>query len=118
MTTGDGGMLSSDDTWNFGPSEDEIVSVKQLVEKFCRSWGGGSWIDCSDPEAFPEANILRLSIDKATQELGWWPRWRLDQAVERTAKWYQNFYRGATSMRKACEDDIFAYEEARPQRAC
>jgi CDP-glucose 4,6-dehydratase len=115
-------MLQSDDpewcgAWNFGPCGDEIVSVKQLVEKFCRSWGSGSWLDSSDNRAFHEANILRLNIDKATQELGWWPRWRLDQAVERTARWYRNFYNGATSMREVCEDDIVAYEEAPSQQA-
>jgi CDP-glucose 4,6-dehydratase len=110
-------MLESDDrkwcdAWNFGPLEAEVISVRQLVEKFCKAWGSGSWKDCSNAKSFREANILRLNIDKATRELGWRPRWRLDQAVERTARWYRNFYNGATSMRKVCEDDIVAYEEA------
>jgi CDP-glucose 4,6-dehydratase len=108
-------MLQSDHpkwcgAWNFGPSEDEVVSVKQLVEKFFQAWGGGSWIDCSDTNAFHETGILRLSIDKATKELGWRPRWQLDQAVARAARWYRNFYSGATSMRNTCEEDIQLYE--------
>lgn len=109
-------MSYSDDpkwcsAWNFGPSEDEVVSVKQLVEKFCQAWGAGTWIGCSDTNAFHEAGILRLSIDKATRELGWRPRWQLDQAVVHTARWYHSFYSGCVSMRKACEADIAAYEE-------
>lgn len=108
-------MLQSDDSrwcsaWNFGPSEDEMTSVKQLVEKFCQAWGGGSWIDCSDSKSYHETNVLRLNIDKVERELGWRPRWRLEQAVNRTARWYRHFYNGATSMREACEEDIALYE--------
>jgi CDP-glucose 4,6-dehydratase len=109
-------MLRYDDpkwcsAWNFGPLEEEMVSVKQLVEKFCRAWGSGSWIDCSDTNGFHETGVLRLCIDKATKELGWRPRWRMEQAVDRTARWYRNFYNGATPMRNTCEEDIQLYEE-------
>jgi len=113
-------MLQSDDpewcsAWNFGPLEKDVVSVKQLVEKFCQAWGNGSWLDCSDTTELSETGVLRLSIDKATKELGWRPRWDLDQALSRTARWYRNFYSGAASMRKPCEADITAYEETSAQ---
>jgi CDP-glucose 4,6-dehydratase len=88
-----------------------MISVKQLVEKFCQAWGAGTWMGCSDTNAFHETGILRLSIDKATRGLGWRPRWQLDQAVAHTARWYRSFYSGCVSMRKACEADIAAYEE-------
>ena len=109
-------MLQFDDpqwcsAWNFGPLEEEMFSVKQLAEKFCQAWGSGSWVDCSDTNAFHETGILRLSIDKVTKELGWRARWQLEQAVDRTARWYRSFYSGPASMRKACEADITAYEE-------
>jgi CDP-glucose 4,6-dehydratase len=110
-------MLESDDrkwfsAWNFGPLEEGMVSVKELVEKFCDAWGGGSWTNCRDDNGLQEKAILRLSIRKVTQELGWRPRWRLDKAIDHTARWYRRFYNGETEMRKACEEDIFTYEQS------
>ncbi len=58
-----------------------------------------------------EAGVLRLNIDKALHQLGWRPRWRLAEAVRRTAQWYRQFYRGGQSAaREACLADIDCYE--------
>jgi CDP-glucose 4,6-dehydratase len=110
-------MLTSNDqkwcsAWNFGPLESETVSVREVVEKFCNVWGDGSWRNSDDNDGLHEAAILRLNIKKATRELGWRPRWALEQAIDNTARWYRCFYNGATSMREACEKDIIAYEES------
>jgi len=113
-------MLQSDDpswcsAWNFGPARDDCVSVRRLVEEFCKAWGGGEWRDQSDPSATPEAMVLRLSTEKAFWELGWRPRWTLAEAVRRTAVWYRRFAAHGPPMRQSCLDDIAAYERALPQ---
>jgi len=112
-------MLESDapgwcSAWNFGPAGHDTLSVGELVERFCEAWGGGSWRDCSSSAAVHEANVLRLNTDKATWELGWRPRWRLAEAITRAALWYRRFYEGSGDMRRACTEDIMAYEEASP----
>lgn len=113
-------MLQSDDpcwcgAWNFGPPRDECVSVRRLVEEFCKAWGGGQWKDQSDPHAAPEAMVLRLSAEKAFCELGWRPRWKLTETASRTAAWYRRFAADGPPMLQSCLDDIAAYERAFPQ---
>jgi len=113
-------MLSSDDprwcaAWNFGPRSDDETTVREMVEQFCTAWGGGSWQDASDPLQPHEAGVLRLGIDKAVCELGWRPRWNLEQAVSHAASWYKSYYQNPTSsMYDACRKDIADYEAARP----
>ncbi len=111
-------MLMSDDprwcsAWNFGPRPGDETTVMRLVEQFCAAWGKGRWQDVGDPNQPHEAGVLRLCIDKAATELGWRPRWNLDQAVARTATWYRKYYQDpARSMYDACQRDIADYEAA------
>ncbi|MCK4341780.1 MAG: CDP-glucose 4,6-dehydratase [Phycisphaerae bacterium] len=113
-------MLTSDDptwcdAWNFGPLPGDDVPVAQLVDRFIAAWGQGLWEDADDSNPPPEAGVLRLSIDKAVEKLGWRPRWGLAEAVRRTAQWYRRYYQGhEKNMRPACLDDITAYGAAKP----
>jgi CDP-glucose 4,6-dehydratase len=95
--------------WNFGPHEAETRTVKDLVERMLREWGGGSWVDLSRPDNPPEAGVLRLSTVKAAAKLGWRPRWHINEAIARTVAWYRRFEADPTSARSACLDDIEAY---------
>ncbi|MEW6736715.1 MAG: CDP-glucose 4,6-dehydratase [Acidobacteriota bacterium] len=100
-------------SWNFGPASGEDASVDELVRRFCQIWGGGSWSHFHNSSQPHEAAILRLNIDKACWELGWRPRWRFDEAVARTARWYRRFYdNGGGSMQQTCWEDIAAYQAA------
>jgi CDP-glucose 4,6-dehydratase len=109
-------MLDSDnpilcDGWNFGPSLEGIASVRDLVETFCDVWGDGHWQDTGDPSQPHEANMLRLSIEKASAQLHWQPIWSFRETIAQTATWYREFHdthgRGAYH---ACLRDIAAYE--------
>ena len=63
------------------------------------------------PAAPHEAGLLRLSIDKAWNRLGWAPRWSLEEAVRRTVEWYRSFHDGAASeaLLRLCAAQIEAY---------
>ncbi len=102
--------------WNFGPLPGEELPVGKLVELFLQDWGSGSWRDLSDANAPHEAGVLRLAIDKAIWELGWRPRWSVNEAVARTARWYRN-YAAKADMTEVCLEDIRAYEEAGPRNS-
>lgn len=99
------------DAWNFGPLPGEDISVGRLVDLFVRDWGHGKWIDASDPNQPHESQVLRLSIDKALQQLHWHPRWSVPEAVRRSAAWYRHFCDQPTrNMLEFCLQDIESYE--------
>lgn len=99
--------------WNFGPEITGCVPVQELVECFCRAWGGGTWISTATPGQPHEAHVLRLCIDKARRELGWQPRWALEEAVVRTVDWQkEHLANPGACTRAACLRDIDAYMAA------
>jgi CDP-glucose 4,6-dehydratase len=102
--------------WNFGPAARDEATVRELEDRFLSAWGEGSWVDCSDPDQPPEANVLRLDIGLARRELDWHPRWNLDEAIQRTVGWYRRYYDRGGAMREATLEDIAAYERAAPRK--
>ncbi|MGH4123619.1 MAG: CDP-glucose 4,6-dehydratase [Clostridium sp.] len=77
--------------WNFGPNNDSIVSVKNVVDIIINKWGKGKWIDLSNNSAVHEANLLSLDCTKARVRLGWEPKLNIDRAIEYTVDWYKNY---------------------------
>ena len=99
------------DAWNFGPALGDAIPVRELVELLIADWGEGSWTDVSDPTQPHESGLLRLSIEKATADLAWQPRWGVDQAVEKTVSWYKEYLERPGSCRDVCLDQIKVYQE-------
>ncbi len=64
------------------------------------------------PNQLPEANILRLCIDKAIWNLGWRPCWSVYQSLEKTADWYQAYLQDPDNARNISLAQIREYEEA------
>lgn len=80
-----------DGAWNFGPSESEIWTVEEVVRSIIHLWGHGSYrID--KQEYFHEAHCLKLDCSKAMTELGWRPKYDINQAIKLTLDWYRKFY--------------------------
>ena len=75
--------------WNFGPFEDDIVTVAKLAESIVRQWGCGGWKPLSINRAPHEARYLTLDSSKARQLLGWHPRLCLEEAIAMTVEWYR-----------------------------
>lgn len=94
--------------FNFGPSPNEVASVRRVIElasDFYKSgvvrWGDG----VSGPH---EATSLCLDISKAKAVLGVSPRWGLKESVERTMNWYQRQKKGESSN-ILCDDEISSF---------
>jgi CDP-glucose 4,6-dehydratase len=84
------------DAWNFGPNDESIIAVEELVKLVIKYWGSGSYT--IDTSSHPhEAGLLKLDASKARALLGWKPIYDVYEAVEKTINWYKNFYNG---MRK------------------
>jgi CDP-glucose 4,6-dehydratase len=76
--------------FNFGPDGTSHLKVMDLAEGFVKVWGSGT-IEAppSDPDAPHEANLLKLSCERAQQLLGWTPKLSGLETLEWTAQWYR-----------------------------
>jgi CDP-glucose 4,6-dehydratase len=100
--------------WNFGPSPQDAVAVRQIASWFVETWGSGEVKVEVNPNAIHETNRLRLAIDKAVAELNWYPKWSARTAVERAALWYRRVFDCGSrqAMREQSLDDIQHYNQS------
>ena len=98
--------------WNFGPSNQREITVKELVNKFLKKWGGGSYTIAKDNEA-REANYLQLDISKAKNVLGWFQKYDFEESIEKTVEWYKAYYEDKRNINNVTEKQIRAYFEGR-----
>ncbi len=77
--------------WNFGPLPESEQRTAWLAEATARTWGGDARFTVRDAAvvAPTEAQLLMLDSSKARHELGWIPRWNLQQAVTETVAWHK-----------------------------
>jgi CDP-glucose 4,6-dehydratase len=68
--------------WNFGPADEDARPVRAVADRLGLAWE-------PQPGDHPhEAHYLKLDSTKARTELGWDPRWPLDEGLDATAAWY------------------------------
>ena len=94
------------DAWNFGPTPDDILTVGDVADLFVAAWGDGAkWTAEPSQDAPHEAKSLAIDSSRAQRELGWQPRWRSAEAIERTAAWYRD-HSGGTNATTLVQRDI------------
>jgi CDP-glucose 4,6-dehydratase len=96
--------------WNFGPVDEETLTVGELVERVLDHWGVGNWIAGSDPAAPRETGMLRLSCAKAVERLEWRPVWDVETAVTRTVDWHEHL-RDGDDMAEVTREQIAGYTQ-------
>jgi len=95
-------------SWNFGPYNADIQSVEAIVKILTSLWGDSARYEC-DTQTYPhEATLLQLDSSRAHTQLGWMPRWRIDEALAKTCEWYKLFYQGG-DLFKLTQAQIQAY---------
>lgn len=74
--------------WNFGPSDDDTQPVSWIVDQMLAAWP--ELIGWEYPEGVQphEAVLLKLDSSKARTELGWRPRFRLKEALQKIIEWH------------------------------
>ena len=87
----DGVKYSS--AWNFGPNDNDIITVEEIVKSVIKNWGNGDYkVDTSRQPH--EAGLLKLETSKARIFLGWKPVYEIYETIKRTINWYKYFYNG------------------------
>ncbi len=99
-------------SWNFGPDENIVMTVEQILLKSLKLWGTGNYKVIPE-KVLKEANFLRLNISKAKKELGWKPRYEIDKALEKTINWYKNYYSGMIDMYEYTKNEIKEYSDCK-----
>lgn len=75
--------------WNFGPPSSDVRTVLDVADHLVAHFGRGSVVVEPDATRQHEAQLLQLNCDKANQQLGWRPRWNVEQTLAATADWYK-----------------------------
>ncbi len=108
-----GGEEGFDAAWNFGPTPEGHLNVRQVVESIIAAWGSGSWQGPPAGTLQPhEAHFLKLDSTRAIETLGWRPAWESAETLARTARWYRDWYSGEGDASALTRADIAAYVEA------
>lgn len=103
--------------WNFGPADIEHIKVEELAKRFIAVWGEGRIQSAKSNQSVPhEANLLRLSIDKAVYELGWFPVLNDSAAIDWTVNWYKDWRQGGKNMKELSLSQIHEYIDVALQK--
>ena len=80
------------DAFNFGPENDEVVPVKDVLIHLNKSLENKIKIKKSGGKHPHEAGLLLLDSSKAKRKLNWSGKLKIAEAVKFTADWYSAFY--------------------------
>jgi CDP-glucose 4,6-dehydratase len=95
--------------WNFGPSPDDVRSVRWIVEKLNEYSGKRISWEVGPTSRLHEAHLLVLDSAKARMMLDWKPRWTLEQALKAVVRWH-NALEAGESLRDVVIQQITSYE--------
>lgn len=97
--------------YNVGPNDDDCVTTEELVNLFSKHIGDRFRWEARPNDDMPhEASYLKLDSSKLKKTFGWHPRWKIDQAVEKTAAWTKAWLEG-NNIRSIMESQISEYIE-------
>ena len=100
---------SAAEAWNFGPGEDDLLTVAEVAGYLAESWGDGASWHVDGGEHPHETRFLRLDSRKARQRLAWSPRLTTRQALDWTVEWHRTHLAGG-NMRQTTLQQIAEYE--------
>lgn len=95
-------------SWNFGPRYEDNRAVQEVVELLISGWSQSVRWEKEGLEQPHEANLLKLDCSKACAQLGWFPKWNLENAVQKIIEW-QTAYQEKKDMRETSLVQIHAY---------
>jgi CDP-glucose 4,6-dehydratase len=88
------------DAWNFGPDESGNRTVSDVLDAIKGHWPEVQW-QAQPDQRLHEAQLLHLDSTRARRILGWQPVWNIDQALHKTADWYQALLRESSVCSRA-----------------
>ena len=99
--------------WNFGPDPQDARPVGWIADRLRELWGDELRWEHDEGEHVHETRALRLDSSLAEAELGWRPRWDLDEALQRIVAFARAEQDGA-DLRAVALEQIAAFEAVGP----
>jgi CDP-glucose 4,6-dehydratase len=96
-------------SWNFGPLNDDVLTVQQVAVEAISAWGGGKYVTGQQEGQLHEAGILKLDISKSINELDWQPKMNSAEAIHKTISWYKQA--ASSNVRELTIGQIKEYQE-------
>lgn len=97
--------------YNVGPDESSCITTGELVDRFCKIWGGeASFKYAENNSGCHEANFLKLDCSKLKAVFGWKPVWDIDMALAGTIEWTKA-WADTKDVNKIMEKQINEYME-------
>lgn len=85
-------QLKYAEAWNFGPSENECITVDEVAKYAKKHWKSLNYEFVTETKKMHEANLLKLDCSKANTILNWNCVWNRNKTFEKTINWYKAFY--------------------------
>lgn len=80
-------------SFNFGPDSKVNKNVEELITEMVLRWDKcPGWINNYINDGKAEANLLKLSCDRANILLKWYPVMDFIETIDYTVNWYLNYY--------------------------
>lgn len=97
--------------WNFGPPQELVLPVRDLVTRASETWGdGAAWRSTAIANAPHEATLLQLDSVKARTRLAWQPKLSIAETVTSIVDWHKQVARGGDA-RAITEQQIVRFME-------
>jgi CDP-glucose 4,6-dehydratase len=103
--------------FNFGPDSKVNKNVEELIKEMTRLWQKSpGWINKFIDDGKPEANLLKLSCDKANILLKWYPVMDFEETLDFTMNWYINYYNKSSPIFDFTNQQIINYTQKAKER--
>ncbi|MDC3293793.1 CDP-glucose 4,6-dehydratase [Alphaproteobacteria bacterium] len=106
----------SGENFNFGPVEEQNVSVANLIKEMAKNW---TFTDSvvnkylvESGFAIPEAKLLKLNCDKARTLLKWHSICDFEATIKMTVDWYQTYFNRQSDIKRLTEKQIEEYQKS------
>ncbi len=107
----EGHSALSGEAFNFGPTENMVFSVGDLIEEMQKSWQGAQYKVGQQKGNRKEASLLKLDCSKAFHRLLWQPTLNFHETVKMVTQWYWAYYQeGNNKMNSYTLNQIEHYE--------
>lgn len=95
--------------FNFGPNEDGIITVHEMVEKLLHYFPNGKYKEVKS-QGVKETSVLKICSNKSKRILKWFPKYTIDETLQMIAEFAVR-EKGGEKVRNICLEYINDYLE-------